>query len=52
MKFREFTKPSDYTLIADEINDVLRQLEQIWKNAPRDVPKSETEAKMVLTSAR
>ena len=52
MRLYEFTKPSDYALIDDEINDVLRQLERIWKNAPRDVPKSETEAKMVLTSAR
>ena len=52
MSLCEFTKPSDYALIEDEINDVLRQLEQIWKNAPRDIPKRETEAKMVLTSAR
>ena len=52
MRLYEFTKPNDYALIEDEINDVLRQLERIWKNAPRDVPKGETEAKMVLTSAR
>ena len=32
MRYYEFTKPSDYTLLEDEINDVLRQLEQIWKS--------------------
>jgi hypothetical protein len=31
MRYYEFTKPSDYTLLEDEINDVLRQLERIWK---------------------
>ena len=52
MRLCEFTKPGDYAPIAKETNDAARQLERIWKNAPRDVPKSETEAKMVLTSAR
>ena len=42
MRLYEFTKPSDYDLIEDKINDVLRQLERIWKNAPRDVAKRET----------
>ena len=52
MRLYEFTKSSDYALIEDEINEALRQLKRISKNAPRDVPKSETEAKIVLTSAR
>jgi hypothetical protein len=50
MRLCEFTKPSDYAFIEDEINDVLRQLEQIWKNAPRDAPKRQAGAKMVLTA--
>ena len=52
MKFCEIAKASDYALIEDEINVVLRQLRQIWKNAPRDVPKRETEVKIVLTNVR
>ena len=32
MRFYEFTNPSDYALMANEIDDVLRQLKQIWKN--------------------
>jgi hypothetical protein len=31
MRLYEFTDPSDYALLANEINDVLRQLKQIWK---------------------
>ena len=50
MSLCEFTKPSDYALIANEINDVLRQLEQIWKNVLRDIPKREAGAKMVLSA--
>jgi hypothetical protein len=52
MRLYEFTKSSDYALIEDEINEVLRRLKRIWKNAPRDVPKSETGVKMVLTNVR
>jgi hypothetical protein len=36
MKFREFTKPSDYGLIAKETNNVIRQIEQIWKDVLRE----------------
>jgi hypothetical protein len=51
MRYYEFTKPNDYALIANKINNVIRQLERVWKNAPREIPKSETEAKMALASA-
>jgi hypothetical protein len=46
MRLCEFTKPGDYAPIAKETNDVLRQLEQIWRNVARDAPKREVEAKM------
>jgi hypothetical protein len=53
MRYYEFTKPNDYTaLIANEINDVIRQPEQVWRNVARDVPKKEAKAKMVLTGER
>jgi hypothetical protein len=33
MIYYEFTKTNDCTaLIANELNDVIRQLEQIWRN--------------------
>ena len=52
MRLCEFTKPGDYAPIAKETNDAPRKLERIWKNAPREIPKSEAEAKMALASAR
>ena len=52
MHLSEFTKLSDYALIANEISEVLRQLEQIWKDVLGGIPKRQVGAKLMPASTR